>query len=243
MGKSLIQQARGKGGPRYRSPSFRFEGEVKYVQLKQDLAQGKIVDIVHCPGHSSPLMRVKYDKKEALLIAPEGIKLGAMVQYGPQATIETGNVLPLENIPEGTPIYNIENNPGDGGKFVRASGTFGRVTNKQKNKILVMLPSKKEKAFKPSCFATVGICAGGNRLDKPLIKAGNSFYKFRKKNKLWHSCRGLAQNAVDHPYGCRRSSRKGKPNVAPHNAPPGRMVGKIRPRRTGRKQGTRKREN
>ena len=242
MGKNLIQQARGKGGPRYRAPSFNYAGEVRYALLKGPLFEGKITEIIHSAGHSAPLMKVRYAgndmSPEALLVAPEGVRIGDVVQFGPDAQISNGNTLPLEKIPEGTTVYNIENNPGDGGKFVRSSGTFGRVSAKFKDKVLVILPSKKEKAFKPSCFATVGICAGGNRLEKPLLKAGNSYYKFKARNKLWHSCRGLAVNAVDHPYGCKRSSRKGKPNIAPKNAPPGRKVGKIRPRRTGRTRGS-----
>ena len=125
--------------------------------------------------------------------------------------------------------------PGDGGKFVRSSGTFARVLTKTKDSIVIELPSKKQRSFSPECRACVGMVAGGGRLDKPLLKAGVDYYKMKAKNKLWPSISGSAQNAVDHPFGNSRSSRKSKARPVPRNAPPGRKVGMLRPRRTGRK--------
>ena len=149
--------------------------------------------------------------------------------------IERGNVLQLKNIPEGTLIYNIESNPGDGGKFVRSSGTFARIVGKMKNKIIILLPSKKKKDFNPECRATIGIIAGGGRKEKPFLKAGKMYHKMRQKNKLYPKVCGVSMNAVDHPFGGSKSSHKGRPTQSGRFDPPGRKVGKISPKRTGRR--------
>ncbi|HLC99135.1 MAG TPA: 50S ribosomal protein L2 [Candidatus Nanoarchaeia archaeon] len=236
MGKNLIQQARGKGSPTYRAPSFRYRGRAEHSSLTDKTVNGEVCDIIHCPGHSGPLVQVKYSNGEDVLsFAAEGIKVGDVVASGPEAGVEIGNTLPLRNVPLGTLVYNIESMPGDGGKFVRSSGTFARVLTKTKDSIVIELPSKKQRSFSPECRACVGMVAGGGRLDKPLLKAGVDYYKMKAKNKLWPSISGSAQNAVDHPFGNSRSSRKSKARPVPRNAPPGRKVGMLRPRRTGRK--------
>ena len=229
MGKNLIQQARGKGGPTYRAPSFRYKGEVK---IPNKNIEGTITDIIKCQGHSAPLLEIKYDDDTVgLVIAAEKARVGDKVRVG-NSEVATQNTLPLSNIPEGTNIFNIESQPGDGGRFVRAGGTAARIISKTQNMITVLLPSKKQKAFHPSCRATVGIVAGGGRTEKPLLKAGAKYYKMKSKNKLWPITSGASQNAVDHPFGNKRSSRKSKARAVPHNAPPGRKVGMLRPKRT-----------
>ena len=126
--------------------------------------------------------------------------------------------------------------PGDGGKFIRSAGTFGKVVSKIDNKVTISLPSKKEKLFSADCRANIGVVAGGGKLEKPLLKAGNAYYKHKASNKLWPKVSGTSMNAVDHPFGGSSSAHKGKPTVAPKNAPPGRKVGKVRPRRTGKQK-------
>lgn len=237
MGKNLIQQARGKGGPRYRAPSFRYAGEAKIRSLHNETITGEIIDILKCQGHTAPLARIKYDDGEfCLLIAPEGVRIGEQVQAGPSSEIKSGNTLELKNIPEGTAVYNLESRPGDGGKFCRSSGTFAKVISKTPKGIIVQLPSKKQKLFNENCRANIGIIAGSGRVDKPLLKAGNKFYKMKAKNKLYPHVSGSAQNAVDHPFGNKRSSRKSKARPTSKNASPGRKVGMIGARRTGRKK-------
>jgi large subunit ribosomal protein L2 len=235
MGKTLIQQARGKGGPRYRSPSFRYRGEARHIPESKETLNGKIVDFIDCPGHSAPLAQIEYDNGQlSLMIAPEGIKAGERISVGNESMVAKGNTLELSKIPEGTQIYNLENAPGDGGKFVRASGTFAKILSQAENKVIVMLPSKKKKYFDPKCRATIGIVAGGGRTEKPIAKAGKKHHMMKAKNKLYPKISGNAQNAVDHPFGNSRSSRKSKARPAPKNAPPGRNVGMLHPRHTGR---------
>jgi len=124
--------------------------------------------------------------------------------------------------------------PGDGGKLVKTSGGVARIVSKSLKKVIVKLPSKKQKEFHPKCNATIGVIAGSGRVDKPFLKAGNKFKAMKAKGKYWPIVSGASMNAVDHPLGGARSSRKGRPTIAPRNAPPGRKVGMIRPRKTGR---------
>ncbi len=233
MGKRLIQQRRGRGTGPYKSPGFHFKGEVKHYKLE---TTGKVVDLVHCSGHSTPLMEVSYltgDKK--LAFAPEGIRVGDEVSIGSKE-LKIGNVIALKNIPEGTLIHNIELKPLDGGKLVRTSGSSARIVAKNEKGIRVKLPSKKEKLFLPECRAAIGVLSGAGRTDKPFLKAGTRYKKMRVRNKLYPKVCGISMNAVDHPFGGSCSHIKGRPTLSPRNAPPGRKVGKIAPRRTGRKR-------
>jgi len=235
MGKNLTQQKRGKGGPTYRAPSFNYLGEAKHPKLTEEMVAGKIMDLKSCPGHSSPLAQIKMPGNESILIlAPEGIRVGEEIKFGSGAEIRQGNVLPLRDIPEGTTVHNIENNPGDGGKFVRTSGTFAKIMGKVGKNVVVKMPSSKQKTFRDECRAAIGVVAGGGRLEKPFLKAGRKYHAMRAKNKLYPKVCGVSMNSVDHPFGSKCSHTKGKPTQSPRSAPPGRKVGKIAPRRTGR---------
>jgi large subunit ribosomal protein L2 len=234
MGKRLIQQRRGRGTLTYRTPNHNYVAEVKHYALD---TKGIVVDLVHCAAHSAPLIEVKYltgDKNYAL--APKGIKVGDEISIGNDEEIIVGNVLPLKNIPEGTLIHNIELRPGDGGKMVRSSGAFARIVARGEKEVRVILPSKREKKFTPECRAVIGVVAGGGRLEKPFLKAGNKYKKMRARNKLYPKVCGISMNAADHPYGGGCSTHLGRPSVSPRSAPPGRKVGKIAARRTGRKK-------
>lgn len=237
MGKNLIQQKRGKGSPTYKAPSFRYKGRAAYGSYNNKEVDGKIVDIIHCSGHSAPLISVKYDNGEEILLqAPEGVKVGERVVNGEGTSIKIGNVLPLRNIPEGTSVYNIEGSPGDGGKFVRSSGAFAKILSKMGDKIVLLLPSKKEREFNPECRATIGIIAGSGRKEKPFLKAGFRYHAMRVRNKKYPKTSGVAMNAVAHPFGGSSTCSKGNASTVSRDAPPGRKVGKIAARRTGRKK-------
>jgi large subunit ribosomal protein L2 len=233
MGKRIIQQRRGRGTHTYKSPGHRFKGSVKHIPLDTN---GMITDLINCPGHSAPLMEVTYltgDKK--LAFAPHGIKVGDEISVG-TSDIKGGNVLLLRDIPEGTLVHNIELRPGDGGKLVRSGGSFAKVVAKNEKAVRVKLPSNKEKSFLPKCRASIGIIAGGGRLEKPFLKAGTRFKKMKARNKLYPKVCGISMNAVDHPFGNKCSHAKGKPTISARNAPPGAKVGKVAPRRTGKRK-------
>lgn len=236
MGKRIIQQARGTGSPTYKSPGFKFKADSKLKPINKELVQGKIVDLVHCAGHSAPLIRVCYDDGQMVLFAaPENIRVGDTISSGPGALCEPGNILSLKEIPEGTTIYNIESQPGDGGKFCKTSGGFARVAAKTLKTVTVVMPSKQQKKFNADCRAVIGIVAGSGRIDKPFLKAGTKMYKMRSKNKLYPRTSACAMNAIDHPFGNSRSSRKAKNKGASKHASPGRKVGSLWPKRTGKR--------
>ena len=231
MGKDLIQQRRGRGSSTYRRHSFRSPGAAKLYAR----ASATVLELIHSYMHTAPLARVKYaDGTDGLIIATEGLRAGQTITIGPDAPLELGNTLPLQAMPEGSLIFNIESTPGDGGRFVRSSGAAARIVAKTADAITVQLPSKKRKAFHPRCMATLGIAAGGGRPEKPFLKAGKKFHRISARDKYWPVVSGAKMNAVDHPFGGKRSSRIGRPTIAPKNAPPGRKVGMLRPRHTGR---------
>lgn len=245
MGKRIIQQRRGRGTSTYRAHSFRFAGRSAYnAYSKDDIIKGTIVDLVHSRGHSAPLMKVKYENgretgRIALLPAHSGAKIGDEFTINSQVEInnddiKVGNAYQLKNLQPGTSIYNIELKPGDSGKMVKAGGSYATVVSQNKNLTRVLLPSKKEKMFHSNCRAIVGEISGGGRLEKPFLKAGlKAMYK-AKTNKLFPVVSGVAMSAYDHPHGSTRSLRKGRPTQSPKNAPPGRKVGMLRPKHTGR---------
>lgn len=232
MGKRLIQQRRGRGTGPYKSPSHRFKGAITHPAVPTN---GVVVDLLHCAGHTAPLMEVKYLTGNVQLApAPEGIKVGDEIVVGATEP-GLGHVLELKDIPEGTLIHNIELKPGDGGKLVRSSGGAAKVVARTEQGVRIKLPSRKEKVFLPHCRAAIGLVAGAGRKDKPLLKAGASYHKHRARNKLWPKVQGISMNAVDHPFGGCHNTHKGRPTLSPRGAPPGRKVGKIAPRRTGRR--------
>lgn len=234
MPKRIIAQRRGRGTPRYRAHSHRHKGKAKYVPGAQS---GKIVDLVKCIGHSAPLAKVLFNNGVVgLMIAGEKIAVGDVVSCGDSASVSGGNVLPLKNIPDGTLVFNIESNPGDGGKFARAGGSFARVVSRVDDKVSVLFPSKKQKVLLGDCRATIGVVAGGGRLEKPFVKAGTRHHLMMRRGRLYPVTSAVAMNAVDHPFGSGRGRHVGKTKIAPRNAPSGRKVGLVRPRRTGKRR-------
>ena len=235
MGKRIISQNRGRGTPTYTAPSHKYRAEVKQIKFEKfGSLELKILDVVHDPARNGPLFLVKYpDGKEDYVLAVEGKGVGDTIKAGADIEIDVGNVTYLGNIPEGTPICNIEKIPGDGGKFARASGTFGFVVAHEEDRVLVQLPSGKMVWLHPRCKAMIGVVAGAGRTDKPFVKAGKKFHKMKSKAAKYPRVRGVAMNAVDHPFGGGKHQHVGRPKTVSRNAPPGRKVGSIAARRTG----------
>ena len=241
MGKRLIQQRRGRGTSTYKSMSFRYKGKPGHRVYdnieKEDLVKGKVIDLIHCAGHSAPLAKVLFENGEKhLMFAPEKLSNLSEISSGFKAEVKIGNVLPLKNIPLGVSIFNIETLPGDKGKLVRGAGTSAIITSKTTNKIKIKLPSKKLKDFNPNCRACIGILSGAGKREKPFVKAGNRYHAMKAKNKLYPRTSGVAMNAVDHPFGSGRGRHIGKPKIPPRHAPPGRNVGLLKAKRTGKRK-------
>jgi large subunit ribosomal protein L2 len=234
MGHRISTQARGKGGPVYRAPSHQYKAELKHFGSAQKTVRGTVVDIEHDPARHTPIALVRIDGggKEYALIT-EGIGIGREIVWGPEATVENGNSLPLSAIPTGMAVCNIEARPGDGGKFVRASGVQAVVIGKSEGKVGVRMPSGKPKWFSENCLATIGLVAGGGRGDKPILKAGKQYHKMKSSATRWPRVRGVAMNVIDHPFGGGGHQHPGKPKTVARGAPAGKKVGHVAARRTG----------
>ena len=235
MGKNLIQQRRGRGKGRYTVPSHKFRGKIKYDNNRE--MKGTVEEIIHDPGRTSPIAKIKLkNNKKMLVLATEGIENGHEIKFTDnKGNCEIGNVLSLGTIPEGFPIYNIEITPGDGGKLVRAGGSGATVVSHDSKRTVIKLPSGQFKTLNSSCRATVGIPAGGGRKDKPFLKAGKKFVAYRSKGKQYPIVRGVAMCAVSHPHGGGGHQHVGQQSSISRGASPGRKVGNIAPKRTGRK--------
>ncbi len=235
-----IPQRRGRGTPRYRSPSHRYKGDITYPRMDYGgLITGQIVSFIDDPGRTAPLAEVLLDDfSSTKMIAAEGLSVGQILELGSKAKVSPGTVLPLANILPGTEVFNVEVQPGDGGKAVRTSGTTALVVmhDKLAGTTQIKLPSKKTTIVQSIALATVGRVAGAGRPDKPMVHAGQNFYRFRSRGKLWPVVVGRAKNAVDHKHGGGRHPHVGRPTTVSRNAPPGRKVGHIAARRTGLKK-------
>ena len=236
MGRRIRGQRRGRGGPTFRAPSHRYKAELSHRNVEDgDVVTGEVVGIEHDPARSAPVADIQFDDGDRrLVLAPEGITVGDEIQVGVSARIEPGNMLPLAEIPEGVPVCNVEANPGDGGKYARASGVSATLLTHDRNVSVVQLPSGEMKRLDPQCRATIGVVAGGGRTDKPMLKAGTKYHKVSSRGTVWPRVRGVAMNAVDHPFGGGGRQHPGKPKSISRDAPPGRKVGDISSRRTGR---------
>ncbi|MFC6975775.1 50S ribosomal protein L2 [Halomicroarcula sp. GCM10025709] len=236
MGRRIQGQRRGRGTSTFRAPSHRYKADLQHRKVEDgDVIAGTVVDIEHDPARSAPVAAVEFeDGDRRLVLAPEGVGVGDELQVGVSAEIAPGNTLPLAEIPEGVPVCNVESSPGDGGRFARASGVNATLLTHDRSVAVVKLPSGEMKRLDPQCRATVGVVAGGGRTDKPMVKAGNKYHKMKARGTKWPNVRGVAMNAVDHPFGGGGRQHPGKPKSVSRDTPPGRKVGDIASKRTGR---------
>merc|ERR1712051_366456 len=169
-----------KGAPRLRP--------VDYAE-RNGYIKGVVKDIIHDPGRGAPLAVVhfrdpyKFKIRKELFIATEGMHTGQFIYCGKKATLQIGNILPVGIMPEGTIICNVEEKSGDRGKLARASGGYATVVthNRDTGVTRVKLPSGVKKVIPSFNRASVGIVAGGGRIDKPLLKAGRAYHKYKVK--------------------------------------------------------------
>jgi large subunit ribosomal protein L2 len=232
MGKRIIQQARGKGSSTYRVKRKAFRYKLQYPKKLE--GEGKVVKLFNSAGHTAPLAKITYEKESFFIPAFKGMVEGQKI-YFDKKEISLGNILKLKEIPLKTKIYNIESRPGDGGIFIKTAGSSVLINKKIGNNIFVIMPSKKERKFNENCRAVIGEIAGAGRLDKPIVKAGKKYHIKKSKSKLWPRTSAVKVNAVDHPFGSGRGKNV-KSKIAKRNAPPGRKVGLLRPKRTGKRK-------
>ncbi len=232
MGKRIITQRRGRGTSTYKVNKKSFRYKIQYP--KSLSGEAKVVKIFNSSAHSSPLAKISNSEGSFYIPAFKGMFEGQKINFD-ENKVSEGNILKLKDIPFKTKVYCVESKPGDGGKFVKSAGNKATVNKEANGYIFIVMPSKKEKKFHPNCRAVIGIIAGAGRLDKPIVKAGKQFYIKKAKSKLWPRTSAVKMNAIDHPFGSGRAKNV-KSKIAKRNAPPGRKVGLLRPRRTGKKK-------
>jgi len=248
MGRVIRAQRKGAGSV-FRAHTCGRQGAAKHRPLdfgeRHGYVKGVVREIVHDPGRGAPLARVefhntyKYGSTKHLFVAAEGMYTGQFVYCGKKAQLNVGNVLPLGQLPEGTIICNVEGKTGDRGIFARCSGNYATIVshNTDEHTTKVKLPSGAKKSVPSAARAMVGIVAGGGRIDKPVLKAGNSYHKYKAKRHAWPKVRGVAMNPVDHPHGGGNHQHIGHASTVRRDSPPGKKVGLIAARRTGRLRG------
>jgi large subunit ribosomal protein L8e len=241
-GKSLIFAAK----TRLRKGAVKLRA-VDYAE-RQGYIKGLVKKITHEPGRGAPLAEVvfhdpnRYRLKKELMCAVEGVHTGQFIYCGSKAQLNMGNVLPLKAIPEGTVVCNVEAKLGDRGAVARCSGDYAVVVthDEEKGTTKLRLPSGGKKSVKSVCRAMVGIVAGGGRTDKPMLKAGRAYHKYRVKRNEWPKVRGVAMNPVEHPHGGGNHQHIGHPSTSNRLSSAGQKVGLIAARRTGRLRGIKK---
>jgi len=250
MGKRIRIQRKNNGNT-FKPKTTNKKGPAKLRPLdyheRHGVVRGVITDILHDPGRGAPLARIRFPnpigKKNitTTVVAVEGLRTGQSVYFGKEARLAVGNCLPVAEVPEGCVITQVENEVGDLGKLAKASGRFATVIShsKEDETTTIKLPSGQKKVIHSRCRCIVGIIAASGRVDKPLLKAGNSYYKWKAKKKSWPVVRGVAKNPVDHPHGGGNHQHVGHPTTVSRHAPPGKKVGYIAARRTGKLRGTR----
>ncbi len=208
----------------------------KYPRFElADQREGQIIDLVHETGRDVPLTKVRFsDGSISLFPAVLGTRIGSTVQFGLKSQISPGNVISIQNIPDGTLVCNVEKHFGDGGALVKSAGTYATVFSHSSEGVTVKLPSGKFTTLNPQNRAMIGILAGGGAGDRPFMKAGIAWLRKRCKGQKYPIVRGVAQAVYVHPHGGGRHQHVGRSSTVSRNAPPGRKVGSIAARKTGR---------
>jgi large subunit ribosomal protein L8e len=244
MGKTIRGCRKGDGSV-FRAHTHKRKGASRLrkrdITERHSSIKGVIKQIVHDPGRGAPMAviefknPIKYGKEKITIAAPEGLYTGQYMYCGIKAPLYVGNVLPVGKMPEGTLICNLESRPGNGGNYIRASGAVGSiVAQTQSGKTVIRLPSGQKKIVRGTCRAMVGVVAGGGRTEKPLLKAGRAYHKYKVKRNCWPRVSGVCMNPVEHPHGGGNHQHVGKPTTVSRKATAGRKVGLIAARKTGR---------
>ncbi|MDN5293887.1 MAG: large subunit ribosomal protein [Eubacteriales bacterium] len=163
----------------------------------KDGIPAKVATIEYDPNRSARIALLHYaDGEKRYILAPLGLKVGDIVESGPQADIKPGNALPLRNIPVGTLVHNIELKPGKGGQLVRAAGAAAQVIAKEGDYATLRLPSGELRMVHLECRATVGQVGNLDHENITIGKAGRARWL-----GIRPAVRGVAMNPVDHPHG------------------------------------------
>jgi large subunit ribosomal protein L2 len=203
--KSLTRGLTKSGGRNnYGRIAIRFRGgghkrRYRTIDFKRDKRSmaATVVSIEYDPNRSANIALLKYeDGEKRYILQPVGLKVGMTILSGPEADILVGNALPLENIPPGTLVHNVELRPGKGGQMGRAAGAEIRLVAKESGYALLRLPSGEIRKVHADCTATIGRVGNVDHLNVSLGKAGRTRWLGRRPHN-----RGVTMNPVDHPHG------------------------------------------
>jgi len=188
QGKITIRHKGGGHKRRYRLIDFK--------RNKYDI-EGIVNSIEYDPNRNANIALINYkDGEKRYILHPETLNIGDTIYSGEKSEIKVGNSLPLNNIPLGTDVHNIELLPKKGGQLIRAAGTSAKILAKEKNFVVLRLSSKEIRLFKKECFATIGKISNADIYNVVLGKAGR---------KRWlgirPTVRGSVMNPNDHPHG------------------------------------------
>lgn len=203
--KSLLAPLKKKGGRNNQGKlTVRHQGgghkrQYRLIDFKRnkDNVVAKVATIEYDPNRSANIALLHYeDGVKTYILAPKGLEVGMTVVSGPEADIKVGNALPLENIPVGTVIHNIELKPGKGGQLIRSAGTSAQVLGKEGKYVLIRLNSGEVRMILATCRATIGAVGNEQHELINIGKAGRSRW-LRKRPTV----RGSVMNPNDHPHG------------------------------------------
>lgn len=158
---------------------------------------GKITTIEYDPNRNVRISLVIYaDGEKRYILTPEKLNVGDMIMSGPNAEVNVGNAMPLEMIPLGTMVHNIEMVAGNGGVMVRTAGAGAQVMAKEGNYVTIKLPSSEMRMVRKECLATIGVLGNAEYKNMQIGKAG------RKRHMgIKPTVRGVTMNPCDHPHG------------------------------------------
>ncbi len=236
MGKRPLVRRRGRGGMQFRAATTGKLNRAKYPSfLLSEQHEGKVIDLIHERGRDAPLAKIRFeDNSTSIVPAVLGTKVGSTIQFGLKSEIESGNVISIQNIPDGTIVCNVEKHFGDGGTIVKSAGSNATIFSHGEDGVTLKLPSGKFATLNPKNRAMIGTLAGGGVTERPLMSAGGKWRRFRSKGRKYPIVRGVAQAAYVHPHGGGRHQHVGQSSTVSRNAPPGAKVGSIAARKTGR---------
>jgi large subunit ribosomal protein L2 len=169
---------------------------IDFKRNKYDI-KGKVMSIEYDPNRNAFISLINYeDGEKRYILHPENLKVGDSIASGKNAEISIGHSLPLDSIPLGTDVHNVELFPGKGGQLIRSAGTSAKVLAKENDFVVLRLSSKEIRLFKKECYATVGRISNSDFYNVVIGKAGrNRWLGIRP------TVRGSVMNPVDHPHG------------------------------------------
>ncbi|MDO4647256.1 MAG: 50S ribosomal protein L2 [Eubacteriales bacterium] len=188
QGKITVRHHGGGNRRKYRMIDFK---------RNKDGIEATVIGIEYDPNRTANIALIAYaDGQKSYILAPQGLTDGMKVMNGPEAEIRVGNCLPLENIPVGTQVHNIEMMPGKGGQMVRSAGVSAQLMAKEGKYATLRLPSGEMRMVPIKCRATIGVLGNG---DQNLIKIGKAGRK--RHMGIRPTVRGSVMNPNDHPHG------------------------------------------